>query len=296
MKKKKILIISSIPIILSFCFITFKIFADLEDAYNIYQDRVNRICWQYKPWKPIFQTKNYEKLVEKNKTISNNNSIIKNLPIVQFFDNEVKEQVGTITIWDPIENAKEIYKENMNNLYKCMILNAQKSSYNLLLLEIKDNQELSKTFWKEINDKQRKLELTITKTKCNSIDSNNSINKLDYLTQTTYELCKYHSYLEYLKIYNSNYTNFIDNKEEIDISILKNMQEQKINEIDKEIKHVYKVFPLAFNAYKQYEDNLTTHLLLELIKKDYIALRENLHNSLNPINQVIYKIANAMKK
>ncbi len=52
---------------------------------------------------------------------------------------------------------------------------------------------------------------------------------------------------------------------------------------------------MAFNAYKQYEDNFSTHVLLELIQDDYKLVRDNIHWALNPINQVIYKISNAMK-
>jgi hypothetical protein len=33
-----------------------------------------------------------------------------------------------------------------------------------------------------------------------------------------------------------------------------------------------------------------------LLRDDYISFREKLHKSLNPINQVVYKIINAMKK
>jgi hypothetical protein len=33
-----------------------------------------------------------------------------------------------------------------------------------------------------------------------------------------------------------------------------------------------------------------------LLKDDYLSLREKLHKTLNPINQVVYKIMNAMKK
>jgi hypothetical protein len=74
---------------------------------------------------------------------------------------------------------------------------------------------------------------------------------------------------------------------------LVNLENDRKNQIDNEINHIYKVYPIAFNAYKQYEDNLSTHLLLELIRDDYKILRDNLHKVLNPINQVVYKISNA---
>ncbi len=65
-------------------------------------------------------------------------------------------------------------------------------------------------------------------------------------------------------------------------------------EIDNEIEHSYKMFPLAYHAYSEYENNYSIHVLLELIKEDYMVLRKKLYSALNPINQVVYKIANAM--
>jgi hypothetical protein len=38
------------------------------------------------------------------------------------------------------------------------------------------------------------------------------------------------------------------------------------NEIAKEISHTYKVFPIAFQAYGEYENNFPIHVLLEVIK------------------------------
>lgn len=264
MKKNKIIIIS-ILIILWFSFVTYKIFADEKTWYELYQNRVDKICWQYKTQNSVYTTKKYE---------------------------EIKDDKS----WENIGKAKELYKENMNNLYKCMIIGIQYSSYWNIKKLIKGNPELEKTIWKQIDDKKNKINLTNSKLRCNlSNDDINTINKLQYFTQATYELCKYHSYLEYLREYNSNYKNF-DIKEEISIEDLKKIEQERRNEIDEEITHVYKIFPIAFNAYKQYEDNYATHIYLELIKQDYISLRENLNKSLNPINQVVYKIANAMKK
>jgi len=105
------------------------------------------------------------------------------------------------------------------------------------------------------------------------------------------------SYLEYLREYNSKYENLIvsDDQESYNSMYLVSQESYRKNQIDEEITHIYKVYPLAFSAYKEYENNLLSHLLLELIKDDYKVLRENLHSVLNPINQVVYKISNAMQ-
>jgi len=51
---------------------------------------------------------------------------------------------------------------------------------------------------------------------------------------------------------------------------------------------------MAFNTYIDYENNYPIHILLELIKEDFIVLRRKLHEAISPINQVVYKISNAM--
>jgi hypothetical protein len=66
--------------------------------------------------------------------------------------------------------------------------------------------------------------------------------------------------------------------------------------LEAEIKHAYKTFPVSYNAYTEYENNFPIHFLLELLKEDYYIFRQKLHEVLNPINQVVYKISNAMKK
>ncbi|MDR0772161.1 MAG: hypothetical protein LBF15_03885 [Candidatus Peribacteria bacterium] len=71
---------------------------------------------------------------------------------------------------------------------------------------------------------------------------------------------------------------------------------RKINALDKEASEIIEVYPVAFKAFSEYENNLVVHIMLELLREDFIVLREKLHQNLNPINQVVYKIANAMKK
>ncbi len=73
-------------------------------------------------------------------------------------------------------------------------------------------------------------------------------------------------------------------------------ESKKKNQIQKEMDDAFKIFPIAFKAYSEYENNITIHIYLELLREDYNLLREWLHKSINPINQVVYKISNAMKK
>lgn len=142
-----------------------------------------------------------------------------------------------------------------------------------------------------------------TSGKCKiSSEKNNLLLKKSILRQTTYELCRYTFYLEYLKEYNERVSSLVDTTNitnqasVVSIANLLEKERERKNLINAEIDEVYKAFPIAFKAYSEYENNLVVHLLLELVREDYIVLREELHRNLNPINQVVYKISNAMRK
>jgi hypothetical protein len=211
---------------------------------------------------------------------------------------------------DWIELAKKSYKHNMNTIYKCSLINPQIKWLERIQKLIENNPQLKKRLSKKLKNKIEKLEKNKIAFSC----SNNEPTKKDVLRTTTQELCKYHSYLEYLREYNSDIAKLVEETwetvDELTSSKIKSveqtktyniwtiaqLEQEKKRLIDNEIRRSYDIFPVAFDAYNQYEANLSLHLLLELIKEDYITFREKLHKSINPINQVVYKIANAMKK
>lgn len=187
----------------------------------------------------------------------------------------------------------------MNNIYNCALVNIQKKSLLLIKNDLtKKNPILLERVWKKIDKKIHKLEITFKTLKCNNIEDKTSILKLNLLQQTTYQTCIYISYLEYLREHSNKIESIVpwDNKKSYSTSEIIFMNNKQLNEIDEEIEHTYKVFPMAFHALTEYENNITIHFLLELIKDDYIIFREKLHKVLNPINQVVYKISNAMRK
>jgi len=248
----------------------------LLDNYELYKKRVNCICKEYDSNTTIVNLKdNYPKIISKEETVHDKN-----------------------TTKYSFKKIKELHQKNMNSIYKCWLLSTQKKSLLLIKNElIKQNPTLAKKVEWKINSEVKKLEHLSYSNFCTESKSNSSIQKLTLLKQATYQTCKYISYLEYLKEYNKSIPNIIEpNKwHYTPLEIVKN-QEERILELDGEIKHTYRIFPLAFHAYSDYENNITAHFLLELLKDDYITLRDSLHKALNPINQVVYKIANAMKK
>lgn len=237
----------------------------LKTGYSLYKERVKNICEQYKTKKEL-------------------------LKIEDSFD-EITESYD-------LDEIKNKHIKNMNNIYKCALLWVQKKS--LLLIKddlIKKNPTLLENIWPKIDSKISKLEMTSSTLKCNNSKDKSSIIKLNVLQQSTYETCKYVTYLEYLKEYNDKLVAIMwKEKDKYSIAEVLFTQNEHMNELDNEIEHTYKVFPMAFHALTEYENNISIHFLLELIKDDYISLREKLHEALNPINQVVYKISNAMRK
>lgn len=280
--KKKLLITLSASFILANFFVLVN--ANQNDTssysakvkYDLYEERVRNICDKYQ----------YEK---NNK----NNNKIKFL--ININDNYKKIKEGYPYSLPIIKNT---HKNNMNNIYKCALLNVQKKS--LLLIKndlINKNANLWKKVGPKIRNKINKIELQLSSLKCINWKEKNSIQKLNVLHQATYQTCKYINYLEYLRERNIVIKNIIPEwKETYSISEVQRIERKKVNEIDREISNTYKVFPIAYNAYTEYENNITIHFLLQLLKEDYITLREKLYKALNPINQVVYKISNAMKK
>ena len=204
-----------------------------------------------------------------------------------------------------IDLAKEQYRKNMDNIYWC----ATNVVYYRALKQVKEdllksNPELDSKLKNKLEEQIKAIELKISQNsnKCKvTSEKNNSIIKKSVLKQTTYEVCKYSFYLEYLKSFNEQMAALDDetkNNQDNAKTIQTILQEEskKKNQIQKEMDDAFKVFPIAFKAYSEYENNITIHIYLELLREDYNLLREWLHKRINPINQVVYKISNAMKK
>jgi len=268
---------------------TSSLICNSSDWYELYKCRVKNTCSPYKPQPIFFQTKEYPN-----------------------YDTDED------TIWgNELDKAKNDYKNNMNNIYKCALIWVQEKSLNTTKQLLSNNAYLKNKIQNKIESKIRKLTLTKDSLGCKQSNDNNSVQKLQVLQQASYELCKYNSYLEYLrernkyikniikynegleKLSNENSTNkkvVPTGQETYNLSHIIDLEKSKKIEIDEEIKRVYKIFPIAYHAYSEYENNFSIHILLELLREDFIAFRKNYHQTINPINQVGYKIINAMKK
>lgn len=293
MKSKYIL--SSL--ILFLAYFPYAVFAadceSMPDAFNKYECRIEQVCKIYDENKKVFNPEKYKPA-----------HIYENFEISDVF-------LRSGRIEKPLKKAVSVYKENMNNIYKCSMIGIQKNSIMNIkkLLKLDKTWEIGKAIETKIDNILNRLDMVAESTKCLWIDKKTIFNKLSILRQTSYETCKFWFYTDYLKDY------YKDPAKALGISeaqIKQNQQDEKIKNytsqevawkmewlnkaIDIELFQAYKVFPITFNAYSEYENNYPIHFLLELIKEDYMIFREKLYQMTNPINQVWYKIINAMKR
>ncbi len=227
-------------------------------------------------------------------------------PQVSFHTTRYTKDMKTLLWWSSRQaflKGKDVYRENQNGIYSCAVIKIQFNTLELMkkrLLKIDKSWSLSESLRKKINLKLKKIRRLANLKKCRNTDKNTIYSKKDILTESTFELCKYNFYLEYMKEYYKDLYHLL----EIDRANIKKYkyqigqvayEEEKIqNEILNERKHTYKIFHFAYQSYIDYETNLPLHLYLELIKEDFIVFRKKLYKSLSPINQVVYKIHNAM--
>ncbi len=295
MKKKFYIII----FLFSFIYIstTFAIEENKKDLYKTYKKNIEKHCLD-----SSFYNKN--NFVYKYKE----SEFQKYYPNVEELKNN--SQVKYLLNWNKwyfaINTIKEKYRYIQNEIYKCWLIAAQYNWINIIIA----NSQLDKTWnLKTIIEKKFKPIKNRLKNQfknCN-LKNNLKISKKQILDQSTFELCKYSFYLDYLYDYYDNTEHIlgIDNKEnlnktlnnleynpELISSIQKNIKQQIVNEK----KHSYEIFPIAFTAYSEYQSYYPIHLALELLKDNLILYREKLYKALSPINQVVYKIINAMSK
>lgn len=257
---------------------------NIPSGYELYTNRNEEICKKYEPENPIFST---EKFPDLNKDIPENQKVY------SIDDND-------------LEVAQKIYVNNVNSIYACAMIWAQERSINFIMQELGEDKEtwaLNKAYTAQLDNIKRLKE----ENECLSTNkSNNPTDKKNMLDQVTNQLCQYNNYLEYLKEYNSITANIVQQDKKLEngekmmqnynISDIISKEKEKKSQIENEITKAYDLYPIALKAYNDYETNLPIHDLLTLLQKNYVDLRLELHKNLNPINQVVYKISNAMKE
>jgi len=272
MKKQLLLISITLPLF-GFHTSAFWLVTDTcNDAsgYALYECRVTHICEQTGWWAgPKFKP---EKIIYNTDTKEN-----------KYPELEPKNLEYLI-------QAKQKYRDNMNNIYKCALIKTEIAA----LTEIQSISKHPDIAWKVDKKIGARLNtLNAQKTQCWDADITTPYNKKDVLKQATYEMCKYLNYLDYLEWY-ANIWNIIVEDTTITWASQKQIIEMQL--IEEEVNNTIKIFPLAFTAYSQYENNISIHFMLELIREDFILFRDRLHKTLWPISQLIYKAINSSTK
>ena len=158
---------------------------------------------------------------------------------------------------------------------------------------------------RQIELRVNRLDLSANKVGCTLSDDETIENKMNILSETSYEICKHVSYMEYLKSYYTDISKVLGTQREnvnqdFEKEFVSTDVARQIQSIDRkittEISHSYKVFPIVFAAYQEYESNFPIHFLLEIIYADFVLLRQKMYENIMPIAQVGYKIINAMTK
>jgi len=247
-----------------------------ETDYWLYKNRVESICSKYKENKLVVNVEEYKSVLE----------------------NEVKQNINDSYILDYWISK---YKDDMNNIYNCWITLTQINSIDLILKKIWTNNEIKKVVGEKLQAQKSKLQILYKNNKCINTDNNTLNYRLNILKQTTYETCRYNFYMEYLKSYYDSIDlvdlNYDKNKSKwISAEWYNTFVNQYKTKINYEVSRAYYLFPLSYHAYTEYENYYPIHILLLLIKEDFISFREKFHKVISPINQVWYKIINAMSK
>lgn len=256
-----------------------------KDPFKLYECRVKNICDKYKTSYPLYENATYKKAEEYKK--------------------EWNVDAWKVTLY-AFEQVKEIYNKTITNQYKCAILNTQIRQLKVIdtFIDKDKTAYLKNEIGQKIKDRISKNEISLQTLKCNNTGNLKEINqvKTNVLSQTTYETCKYVIYLEYLKKYYDSTENILnidkttEKDEKFPIMYIAQTIASTHSRLTEEKERIMEVQPMVYSAYAEYENNYLTHLYLELIKTDFSIIRSRWNAAIAPINQVVYKISNAMKK
>ena len=243
----------------------------------LFNCRTQQICEEYRSEKPVYNSEDFEPVSDAQTPYHN-----------QFSRSPA------------LDNAKRLYRENMNNIYRCWLIQSQRNALTFLENQIRQEAswQLADTLWNQITQRLQRLELSASRIGCALTDSETIHNKLNILRETTHQACIYTNYLEWVREFHQDPNNNLVDTNEVrtsfpnpEFSAIISSIEANINE---EINHTFQVFPFAYQAYAEYENHFPLHFMLTVIRGDYTILRDRLYEVLMPIAQLGYKVINAM--
>ncbi len=292
-------------------------------TYDAYKDEVKNFCESKdRPWNSsqVRDTKNpllkYSSIIYPD--ITNPNSDAQFTGLLDTTKGS-KEELNAILdlqskympLASEIEKSSAIYKERMNSIYACAVLNTKLRIHTKLMDTFRPTGSNIVNRLKQSSDQ---ITRRIDELQCRNIANDGGDGaelslKKEIIGQTTYEYCNYRHYLYYVdysvkhrlgdvlstmkkkKALLNGATDEYDQFKTTD-SVAKGLAEVATR-ADSEIARTRDVYSAAFDSYTDFERNYASHVIMILIEDRYALLRDFLRETMNPIGQVIYLASNA---
>ncbi len=227
------------------------------------------------------------------------------------YEAQLTANSDSLPLGTSLERASIVYKERMNTVYACAVLSTKLRIHNRLLKSFKPD---SSNAVESITEASRKISTRITEMGCTSIadswEKGSELSlKRSLIRDSVLEYCNYRHYLGYVDYSVGNRIWELVQAEfkargtgswELKASDLLPATEniaQALSDFasrsSQEIARTQWVFPEAFEAYREFDRNYASHVLMVLIEDKYLRVREYLRDTMNPIGQVIYQASNA---
>lgn len=221
-------------------------------------------------------------------------------------------EAQNMPLWSQIEKASILYKERMNSIYACAVLNTKLKIHTRLIQEFRP-QGSNSIQWLEQASKQiaSRMKEKGCRNLSESSDSGIELSlKRSLIRDTTLEYCNYRHYLAYVDYNVKNKLGDVIQAEEAlrtskksdsnapmdrfpNTESIASALAQVSSRAENETAKTQAVFVDAFDAYREFERNYASHILMVLIEDRYRKIREYLKETMNPIGQVIYQASNA---
>lgn len=212
-----------------------------------------------------------------------------------------------------IEKAGLLYRERMNSIYTCAILNSKYKIHTKLAKQFKPE---GTNIVRDLEKATSQIRAQMQQNKCRDVSKEEKSDNIELSTkrslirQSTIEYCNYRHYLSYVD-YNvkNRLSDVIKTEEKLrakkpavdqggadrlpNTEAVAAQMGDVVSRTAKEIAHTQQVYDDAFDAYREFEQTYASHILMVLIEDRYLVIREYLRDTMNPIGQVIYKASNA---
>ncbi len=211
-----------------------------------------------------------------------------------------------------VEKASLLYKERMNAVYACAVLNAKYKIHTRLVKQFKPE---GTNIVRKLEQATQQIEAQMTTRGCRNVSKEEGEGselsvKRSLVRGSIIEYCNYRHYLDYVDFNVRNQLSEViknENKMRGSSAANPNAPDDRFpssesiataigdigNRTTNEIAHTQKVFDDAFDAYREFEQTYGSHILMVMIEDRYLMIREYLRDTMNPIGQVIYKASNA---